>query len=201
MNKLVADEVGSDGLWVKTYGSKGFDYITKAYRLWRSMVSRCDPIGSVQKRSTTYVGCTMSESFKDFQFFAAWCNAQIGYGDMGFELDKDILIQGNKVYSEYVCVFVPSSLNLFLTSCLKTRGPLPQGVSYHKQSGKFHARIRVSGKMKHLGLFSSVTAASNAYKVAKQAEAGRWADRLEANEYLVDKRVIERMRNWAPDLC
>ena len=32
-----------------------------------------------------------------------------------WEIDKDVLLKGNKIYSEDTCVFIPPCLNLMLT--------------------------------------------------------------------------------------
>jgi len=43
----------------------------------------------------------------------------------------------------------------------------PKGYSYHKQSGKFHARIMVNGKTKSLGYYETTDNARKAYLHAK----------------------------------
>ena len=42
-----------------------------------------------------------------------------------------------------------------LTEKRKTQRGFPTGVSFHKSSGRFQARISIDGKTKHLGLFST----------------------------------------------
>jgi len=50
-----------------------------------------------------------------------------------------------------------------------------KGVSLHKQTGKYHARIRVNGKRMHLGEFDTAEAASEAYKTAAREHYGEYA--------------------------
>lgn len=138
----------------------------------------------------------MSEAFSDFQTFTDWHVAQVGYGVQGYHLDKDILCADNKLYSEHSCVLVPAALNVFLTDHGLARGEYPQGVHLHKPNHTFIARLSIDGKRKHIGSFTTVEAAFEAYKVAKEAEAYRWYGRLKAGEFVVDERVIERMHNW-----
>lgn len=66
---------------------------TKLYKLWANMLKRCY-YAKGRLSSPTYEGCTVSEDFKYFQKFAAWCVGQTGFGLSGFQLDKDILCKG-----------------------------------------------------------------------------------------------------------
>lgn len=65
-------------------------------------------------------------------------------------------------------------------------------------TGKYRARIQVVGSQERvcLGLYYTEQEAYAVYKQAKEAEAQRWYARLESGEFIVDERVIERMRTW-----
>lgn len=193
----VDDFKGENGLWVKSYGNRGADRTkTVSYMKWSAMMSRCSIGGSIQNKHSTYIGCSASELFTDFQSFTDWHIQQVGYGVVGYQLDKDILVSGNKTYSEDVCVLVPQELNKFLTSRDAARGEYHQGVSLHRQNGRFQAEVRFGSKTKYLGCYDTVTEASSAYKAAKDIAAYSWYERLKAKEFTVDERVIERMRTW-----
>ena len=43
-------------------------------------------------------------------------------------LDKDILIKGNKIYSQDTCIFVPKAINSLFTNRKRFRGEYPIGV-------------------------------------------------------------------------
>lgn len=194
---IVVDDFKSEsGLWIKGYRVGTPQYITKSGRRWDNMSMRCKTGGAAQADHTSYIGCTMSDNFKDFQYFANWYTSQVGYGEAKYHLDKDILFIGNREYSEGACVLVPSDLNLFLGSRKAARGEWPQGVSYHKAAKKFAASLNIDAETKYLGLFQTPITAARAYKAAKEAEAYRWYERLKAGEFIVDERVIERMRTW-----
>jgi hypothetical protein len=169
---------------------------TVSGRVWNCMNNRCRPGGSVQKKQPAYIGCSTSVNFKDFHFFAGWHENQIGFGLDTYELDKDILIPGNKLYSEDRCVLVPSALNTFFSDSRAIRGAYPQGVVWHPQRRKFQAQIKIDNKNTYLGLFATVDLAASAYKEAKDSEAQRWYNRLVAGEFIVDPRVIEAIKNW-----
>jgi hypothetical protein len=196
MASKVDDVRNCKGRWIKSYTIDRVSYQTASYVLWSNMKSRTKVGGSYQRGEASYIGCTVSKNFSDFQYFAEWHTKQIGYCVKGYALEKDILIEGNKCYGEDTCVLVPAELNNFLTSNTARRGIYPQGVSFNKSAGKFAAQIRVDNKSMHIGCYETPEEARAVYEVFKEAEAYRWYERLKAGEYLVDERVIERMRTW-----
>lgn len=145
---------------------------TKEYQLWDSMIHRCSP--DYQTRMPSYLGVTVHPDFIRFQDFAAWCHKQIGFS-AGYELDKDILSSGNKVYGPDTCCFVPKKINMMLTHNQSTNKGLPVGVLYLPKPNKYRAAIRHSGKTHHLGLFDTPELASYEYRRAKRAEIYRQA--------------------------
>lgn len=88
------------------------------YTVWRAMQQRCKPHYWVKRKH--YTGTSCSESFKSWDNFYEWAVVQEGYGSVDskgrpFELDKDLLSDGNKVYSETTCCFIPRELNQALS--------------------------------------------------------------------------------------
>lgn len=200
MSSIVDDFKDVSGLWVKSFGNSRINKVqTMSYSKWLNIVNRCRVGGAFQKRCPTYVGCSLSETFSEFQGFTDWHVKQVGYGIAGYQIDKDILVRGNKVYSENNCVLVPSILNNFLLDRAGDRGKQPQGVSFNIAHNKYVAQISSEYKRKHLGYYNTCEAAQTAYKEAKQKEAYRWYERLKAGEFAVDERVIERMRALSHD--
>ena len=199
VSMIVEDLKDVNGLWYKYITSGVARNVTSSYSRWAGMTQRCKTGGSVQKLQPTYIGCIMSENFKDFQYFANWHTKQVGYNVKGYQLDKDILTAGNKVYSEDTCVLVPQELNKFLTARANDRGSLPQGVCFYVRDALYRAQLSVNGIRKLLGTYDTLGAACTAYKKAKEAEAYRWYERLKVGEFVVDGRVTERMRTWTLD--
>ncbi|UGO50657.1 HNH endonuclease [Bacillus phage vB_BanS_Sophrita] len=138
--------------------------MTKQYATWREMLKRCySP--KFQKENTTYIGCIVTEEWHNFQNFAKWFDENYYeiFGEQ-VELDKDILIKGNKVYSPETCVFVPKYINQIFTKQESTKG-------YHieKSTNKYRVVGRdVSGKRVSLGLFKEPSEALFVYKTFKE---------------------------------
>lgn len=164
---------------------------TRSDLTWANMRNRCKNDGIVYP---SYVGCAMSENFKDFQYFVNWHRNQIGYSLPDYDLDKDILYAGNLLYSESTCVKIPHFLNTFTKGQTRVKDGLKQGVTEFK--GRYMSQISIDGVNKYLGLFATEDLAHEVYVNAKEAEAKRWYLRLIAKEFIVDQRVIERMRVW-----
>jgi hypothetical protein len=80
---------------------------TKAYQVWNSMIKRCYCPVSLNK-DKCYRECSVCDDWHNFQNFAAWFK---GNYIEGFHLDKDIKIDGNKVYSPKTCLFVSQADN------------------------------------------------------------------------------------------
>ena len=170
---------------------------TKEYRLWNNMLKRCYSVGC-QKVRPTYIDCSISENFRYLQYFKEWCNNQIGFNSVDekgkpFALDKDILVKGNRVYNEDVCVFVPQEVNLLFTKRDKSRGEYSLGVSYHKRVKKYSSTVRKGGGNQHLGYFLSPEEAFLTYKAAKEdyikEVANKWKDKI-------DPKVYEALMNY-----
>jgi len=133
------------------------------YFTWVRMLQRAyDP--KWHARRPTYIGITVCEEWRSFMAFRAWMIEQDWEGK---ELDKDILVPGNKVYSPETCVFVTSQINSLLTDCAAKRGDWPIGVSLHKRDARFQSHIRENGKLKRLGFFNTPHEAHLAWRKEK----------------------------------
>ena len=179
------------GITGTKYPSRVNGVRTKEYILWADMLRRCYS-DSFKKKQPTYEGCKVSDKFKSYGYFYEWCNNQIGFGNDGdgnpFHLDKDLLIKGNKVYNENVCVFLPNEINLLLTKRTASRGEHLIGVCWSKTNKAFMAQVNKNkGKQEHLGYFKTELEAFNAYKTAKESfikeQAEKWKDQIDIRAY------------------
>lgn len=173
------------------YSAKVDNEHTKEYKLWRAMLRRCYKTSE----GTSYEDCEVSDEFLHFQSFAKWCNEQVGFDLEDYQLDKDILIEGNKIYSAETCVFVPKDLNCFNRV---NEGKYKQGVCWHEGTQKYRSRIQdvVTGKRICLGLYATEQSAFDSYVIAKNKQARLWLQKLTSGEFIVDQKVIERMSTW-----
>ena len=170
---------------------------TKEYMLWKSMLRRCYS-NTYKKKYTTYIDCKCSENFKSYEYFYEWCHSQIGFGNEGFELDKDLLVKGNKVYSEDSCIFIPTEINTLLVKRTASRGNHLIGVYWSNTNKAFVARVNKSkGGSEYLGLFNTEIEAFNAYKKAKESfikeQANKWKSQI-------DERAYEALMNYTVDI-
>lgn len=90
---------------------------TKCYQAWRNMFNRCYN-KSRDKTHPSYIGCTVHKDWHNYQAFAEWYNKN--YID-GYHLDKDLLSDDGKIYSESTCSFLSPEENIELARA-KTHG-------------------------------------------------------------------------------
>lgn len=155
------------------------------YIKWRGMLERCYSKRSLSK-NTSYSDCFVNEEWHLLSNFKQWFDKH--YID-GWQLDKDILVKGNREYSPYKCCFVPQEINELFTK-RKNRGH-PVGVCV--RNGRYIAQLRDT----HLGVFNSQEEAFFAYKEAKEKRikeiADKWKDKIEP-------RVYEAMYNYKVEI-
>lgn len=161
---------------------------TPVYTAWKTMISRCyDP--KYHARCPTYIGCSVHSDWHNFQVFAEWYKQQPRAE--GWHLDKDLITEGNKIYSADTCVFVPPLINTLLSDSRGSRGDLPQGVSRSK--GKYRARLNVGGEHHELGEYTTPEKAFEIYKFAKEANVKHVADKY---KNLIDPRVYSSLMRY-----
>lgn len=175
---LKEDLKAPNGEWVTsvTHAESGVrvQRHTLAWQRWRGIQNRCNPGGNVQRKRPTYVGC--ANGFSDFQDFADWCQSEPGHFDVDdsgrqFELDKDLISPGNKIYSRETCCFVPGRVNrLIVFPSNRNRPDLPIGCSFHKHTKQYYSYINgPDGKSVHLGHYRNPLDAHRAWQFAKAA--------------------------------
>ena len=167
---------------------------TKEYDAWHDMMKRCyNP--KYQEKFPTYRGCSVSREWHDYQVFAEWYINSVGYVN-NYQLDKDLLVRGNKIYSADFCCLVPQELNSLLTDRKAARGLYPVGVTATESMNKFRARLRVDNNEVYLGRYRTIEEAFAAYKSAKELNvksmAVRWRGKIDSRAYqaLLEWRVL-----------
>ena len=186
MEKLVYGVGINDG----KYPTKVNGLRTKEYSLWTSMLERCYN-KKFHTMHPTYLGCKVSDNFKQYSYFHEWCQNQIGFGNVDFQLDKDLLHKGNKIYSEDNCIFIPKHINGLIIKNKAIRGLLPIGVTKNKEG--FQAQCSYNGKRKALGTFTTPELAFNTYKAFKEAHIKELAEKYKTT---IDPRAYQALLNY-----
>lgn len=174
------------------YKTSGTDKV--AYSTWQNMITRCySKVFHI--KCPTYIGCSVTEPWLDYQNFAEWFYSN-KYSNIGYQLDKDLLLPNNKVYSPETCCFVPQEINKLLIDSKSARSKNPQGVSFNKPMGKYFASMKVDGKKQHLGYFDCQQEAYDVYKSNKERhvknKALEWQDRIASD-------VFDALMRWSLD--
>lgn len=186
-------EVGINDLKDGVCGEDG--KLKASYRHWYNMLARCYNNKTIEKFPHCE-GCSVCDEWRAFSNFKKWFDEH--YVD-GWELDKDILVKGNKLYSPETCCFVPREINSLFTKHRRGRGTWPIGVYYNARGWrrKFVAALHIDGVRRGVGSFLTPEEAFQAYKVAKEAwiseVAEKWKDKIEP-------RVYEAMRDYKVEI-
>lgn len=164
------------------------------YETWRSMLKRCYS-DKQQERQPTYKGCTVSVEWLTFSNFKNWMMNQDWEGK---QLDKDLLVKGNKVYNSESCVFVSPMVNSFVTDCGASRGQWLLGVYWDKKAGKFQSRCRnpFTKKQEYIGSFVCEQEAHEAW-LKRKIELAHELASIQTDPR-VAKALIERYTNYTP---
>lgn len=186
VNRTVSG-VGFLGLGKHTARDNGIESLE--YRVWRSMIRRCySP--KAQVRDYMYAGCTVNDDWHNFQNFAEWYTNH-EFSGLGYDLDKDLLIQGNKIYSPNTCCLLPKELNGIIHAKNKSSGLV--GTTFHKQTGKWQAQLKNNGRQIFLGLFESQTEAHSVYIAEKEAYV---RERAEYWRGSIEGKAYDALMNW-----
>lgn len=153
------------------------------YIRWKGVIVRCY---DTKEKYKSYRDCSVHPDWLYFSSFRDWMKLQKW---RGLQLDKDILIQGNKEYGPNTCAFVPDYLNgcIILAAQKVFNVELPLGVNYFKKFDHMInelkkpylvrcARVGNNDKSKHVGYFSNPQDAHKAYQIAKYTQLNEYLD-------------------------
>lgn len=164
---------------------------TLEYKIWVGVLRRCYSEEFLVK-NPTYRGCTVHPEWHNFQNFAEWYVNNEFYG-LGYELDKDLLVSGNRVYGSRTCCLVPKEINLLFSKESVKVSKYPLGVVLDKATGLYKASVSKYNKAKGLGYFKSAEEASKAYIYQKDLHVKEVTKYWEGR---VCKDVLKAINNW-----
>ena len=161
-------------------------FTCKYYAAWKDMLQRCYSKKYLE-RKPSYTGTSVCSEWLSATAFKKWMEQQDWHGK---SLDKDIIAPGSKLYSPETCAFVLNATNLFVTASDACRGECPIGVDLFKRTGKYRASCRnpFSGKLEHLGYFSTPEEAHEAWRKRKH-ELAQLVEDTES-----DPRIVEALK-------
>ncbi|TCQ94073.1 hypothetical protein [Pseudomonas sp. JUb52] len=139
------------------------------YSRWKGMLRRC--YNSRYKATRpTYAGCSVVDSWLVFSNFKSWMEKQDWQGK---EIDKDLLVPGNKLYGPDTCVFIDRAVNVFLTERKGDRSAGLVGVYQERRRRGFKANCQDvdSGRQIYLGRFATAEEAHEAWRKFKLSQA------------------------------
>lgn len=169
----------------------------EAYQRWHWIMNRCYS-KAVHELYSEYQDCTVCKEWWNYSNFKLWYEDHkdvINAFDETLEIDKDILIKGNLIYSPETVCLVPQLINsLFInTSGKKNRGDYPLGVYFEKDKKKYRACMSFMGKRIKLGTFDTAEAAFYRYKEYKEDFL---KDIAEQYKDKIPDKIYQAMINW-----
>jgi len=180
-------------VWDIVQGVRKIIFRCPFYDVWCSMIERCYS-DRFKSKSPSYADCTTCPEWIYFSRFKAWMEVQDWEGS---QLDKDLLVRGNKIYGPKTCIFIPGNVNTFMIERGRDRGKWPIGVAVHPPTGKFQASCSsvIEKRPVYLGLFATPEEAHAAWLKFKLEQAYILA--AEQTDERISKALIERYENYA----
>ena len=164
---------------------------SESYKTWNRMIHRC-----YDGKKPTYKKCSVCEEWLNYSVFKKWFDENyyiIPNHEKDMELDKDILIKNNTIYSPLTCVFVPHIINTTFTKANKSRRlGLPIGVERTK-CGSYIARYHKC----HIGTYKTLEEAFVAYKKHKEQTIKHIAEEY---KNLIPQKLYEALINYEVEI-
>ena len=137
------------------------------------MIQRCYD-NEFQIKQPTYKDCKVCEEWHCYANFKKWFNKNYYELDNErVELDKDILVEGNKIYSPDTCIFEPKYINELFRNKVRD---LPKGVCYYKKGNCYMVSITIYKNSKYLGSYKTIEEAKRVYDEARKEMINKVAE-------------------------
>lgn len=168
----------------------------RAYSTWKGILQRCYSEKS-HVLHPTYKGCEICEEWIYFSNFFKWWKENFVEG---YEIDKDILVPGNKIYSPETCIYIPRFINVFVTDCEKRGNKFPIGVTYWKPRKKFRARTWEKNKLITIGLYKTIEEAHDAWFKKKIEIAWSFKDTCDSIDEKLFKHLLMKINSMKSEV-
>lgn len=175
---------------------------TKEYVAWSNILTRCFD-EEYKTKYPTYQDAICCDEWLLFENFYEWLHSQENFdkwfnGDR-WNVDKDILVKGNKVYSPETCCLVPNNVNKLFTKNDSCRGNLPIGVIIKDDSFYVSCSNPFTKKQKFLGYCDTSEKGFLLYKKHKESYIKQVAEK----EYQIGnitKRCYDAMMKYEVEI-
>jgi hypothetical protein len=172
----------------------------KEYSIWKTMLIRCYD-EEYKTKHPTYKDATCCNEWLLFENFYEWLHSQENFDKWlngeRWNLDKDILIKGNKVYSPNTCCLVPPNVNNLFIKNDANRGNCPIGVC--KKDDGYGSYCNNYKKREFLGYHDTEVGAFLAYKKRKEQIIKQTAQ-TEYDNGNITKRCYEAMMKYEVEI-
>lgn len=112
-------------------GCDDIDNTSTSYYRWKNMIQRCYDKKVHKKYKPEYKDKSVCEEWLNYSNFKIWFDEHyVPCKNNQIDLDKDLLVQGNKVYSPETCVFLLHYQNTMFERSAKDK-------IYEKEDGTF----------------------------------------------------------------
>ena len=149
---------------------------TRTWRTWCGIIRRTDkrdPKWLSQPGKEYYADCTLDPRWYELSVFKEWIEKWDDFENK--QIDKDLLIPGNKVYGPDTCLMVRPIVNCWFKPTCK--GDLPRGVCWNpawkkgRSPNPYRAQITpIGGKRKSLGFYATIEEASAVFEKAREEQ-------------------------------
>ena len=162
------------------------------YATWQRMLRRCY-CKKTQVSQPSYKQASVCEEWKRFSNFKSWMETQDWEGK---ELDKDLLVLWNKIYSADTCVFIPKLINTFIISG-SPENFNKLGAVLDKRTGNCAVEIGnpFTKTKEYVGKFDTCELAHQAWLARKLELAKLLA--AEQDDPRVAEALVKRYENWS----
>ena len=195
-------EVGITG---NKYPTKINGIRLKEYVAWTSMLRRCYTKTYIngENHYRRYEDKEICKEWLLYENFYEWLHKQENfeqwYQGTHWEVDKDILLKNNNLYSPETCCLVPHNVNTLFIKSNRTRGDYPIGVTYKTRDNVFEAQCNINGKETYIGRYYDPNSAFLAYKVFKEKLIKQIAQE-EYDKGNVTKRCYDAMMQYEVEI-
>jgi len=142
----------------------------------------------------SYIDCSLCEEWMCMQNFCDWAEStKPKDNSIRWELDKDLLIEGNRLYSPETCCWLPKEINLFLSK-MSEKAIYPKTLA---DGGVVYRVFVREGKEKQVEKGSHYIGTYYSYEMA--VDKWRWVKKQRLNaliqqyRHLMSDVVIERL--------